>query len=126
LPTADITSATLNTTTDVVTVNTTGVSGGSSFTMQVSGTYAAGTTVNFAGDGAGGTDLFLSATPPNFASYVFTAQGATDSWSDLTSWSALGAPPVSPGSNDKVSFFNNSTGANTIFIPATLQQATSG
>jgi hypothetical protein len=124
LPTADITSATLNTTTDVVTVNTTGVSGGSSFTMQLTGTYAAGTTVNFAGDGAVGTDLFLSATPPNFASYVFTAQGATDSWLDLTSWGALGAPPVGPGIGDSVSFFNNGTGANTIFIPATLQQAT--
>jgi hypothetical protein len=57
---ANITAASLNTTTDVVTVTTTG----GSFTLKLSGSYASGTFVDWITDGAGtGSDLFLSNTP---------------------------------------------------------------
>jgi hypothetical protein len=60
LSVADISAASLNTSTDVMTVTTTG----GSFTLQLSGSYAAGTFVNWFTDGAGtGSNLYLSTTP---------------------------------------------------------------
>ena len=79
-----VTSASLNATTDVLTI----ITAGGTSTLQLSGTYASGTTVGFVGDGAGGTDLFL-------VSYLqFHASGPVDSWTDPASWG--GGQPHSP------------------------------
>jgi hypothetical protein len=60
LATANITGTGLNTSTDVLTVTTTG----GMFTLQLSGSYASGTNVDWITDGAGtGSDLFLSTVP---------------------------------------------------------------
>ena len=59
LATAVINDASLDTGTDIITVNT----AGGSFTLQLSGSYAVGTFVDWITDGATGSDLFLSNTP---------------------------------------------------------------
>ena len=63
---ANIASATLNTTTDVLTVTNVG---GTSFTLQLTGSYAAGTQVGWTSDGGSGSEIFLA---PALASNTFT------------------------------------------------------
>ena len=93
---SNIASAVLNTTTDVLTV--TNVSG-TSFTLQLTGSYAAGTQVGWTGDGGSGSELFLA---PALASNTFTvantngASYRSDSWSHAASWSG-GAPGTDAG-----------------------------
>jgi hypothetical protein len=81
---ANISAASLNTLTDVLTVTTTG----GSFTLQLSGSYAAGTQVGLITDGAGtGTDLFLH---PNEFSWNAATSG---DWSTAVDWTPSGGPP---------------------------------
>ena len=122
----DITSASLNQATDVLTVNTTPGSG--SFTLQLSGSYAAGTQVDYiqGAGGSGTTDIFLSnATQPS--AYAFKAQGANDTWADPTSWGGANAIPLTSPSNSAgttISFTNKDSGSDEIVIPSTVAQAT--
>src|SRR5208282_1214700 len=74
-----VTSASLNTSTDVLTVTT----AGGSFNLQLSGTYASGTYADYVSDGASGTDIFLSTEPQPLA---FHSSGTNDSWNDPASW----------------------------------------
>ena len=73
-----IVGASLDTTTDILTVTETG---GAFFTLQLSGSYAPDTFVNWHSDGTGGTNLFLSAQKE------FDSQGTNDSWLDPVAWS---------------------------------------
>jgi fibronectin-binding autotransporter adhesin len=91
---ANISAASLNTTTDVLTVTTTG----GSFTLQLSGSYAAGTQVGLATDGAGtGTDLFLH---PNEFSW---SAAVSANWSTAADWTPSGGPPSTNTANADIS-----------------------
>ena len=110
----DITSLSLDTVTDVLTVtDTTG-----SFTIQLSGTYAPNTVVNAISDVNGGVDLFLATTTG------FTARGAVDSWLDAISWSNNLVPSQTPAPSSSFTFGNIAQGPEHIYIPGTLRQAT--
>jgi len=82
LATANITATSLNTSTDVLTVTTTG----GSFALQLSGSYAASTRVGLITDGAGtGTDLFL------VAGRAFSWNAAVSgNWSTAADWTPSG------------------------------------
>ena len=109
-----VTAASFNTTNDQLTVTT---AGGTS-TLQLSGTYAAGTVVDFVSDGSSGTDLFLSTDP------AFHARGTNDSWLDPTSWGGT-VPTADPnGAGASYAFFNYDANSDDIYMPPTLQQAT--
>ena len=92
---SNIASAVLNTTTDVLTVTN---ASGTAFTIQLTGSYAAGTQVGWTTDGGSGSALFL--TGP-LASNTFTvantngASSRSDSWLHGASWSG-GAPGTTP------------------------------
>jgi hypothetical protein len=95
---SNIASAVLNTTTDVLTV--TNVSG-TSFTLQLTGSYASGTQVAWTGDGGSGSELFLTGPLASNTFTVANTNGASyrsDSWSHATSWSG-GAPGTNPAPN---------------------------
>src|SRR5205814_372610 len=102
---ATITSATLNVATDVVTVN----SSGGNFTIQLSGTYSAGTYVDYQTDSAtSGTDLFLSTVPCYAAgTRILAARGevAVDRHGILL---AEGLPAESYLNTGNHGFFSNS------------------
>jgi hypothetical protein len=124
---ANIASATLNTTTDVVTVKNTG---GSSFTLQLAGSYTTGTQVKWTADGAGGSKLFLA---PAFGSNTLTvvnksgAASTSDTWTNSTSWSGA-TPSATPAAGTTLAFTEtgntNLGNVTAITMPATLRQAT--
>ena len=94
LTTANITAASLNTSTDVLTVTTTG----GSFTLQLSGVYAANTGVGFITDGAAtGTDLFL------VAGRAFSWATGSGNWSTAGDWTPSGGPPSSSADRADIS-----------------------
>ena len=94
LTTANITAASLNTSTDVLTVTTTG----GSFTLQLSGVYAANTGVGFITDGAAtGTDLFL------VAGRAFSWATGSGNWSTAGDWTLSGGPPSSSADRADIS-----------------------
>jgi hypothetical protein len=123
----DIASATLNTTTDIVTVKNTG---GGSFAIKLSGSYAPGTRVSWTSDGSAGSKLFLL---PGFGFNTFTVGNSTgtttDSWATSASWST-GTPAASPAAGTKLGFTEpgnpNLPNNSTIVMPPTLRQATGG
>ena len=86
--------------------------------MTLGSAPAAGTYVDIASDGNGGTELFLS-TDPNFH-----AQGTNDSWADPTSWGGSSAPSQTPAVGTGFTLVNYDNGPDDILMPATLQQAT--
>src|SRR5208337_4398150 len=90
---ANISAASLNTSTDVLTVTTTG----GSFTLQLSGSYTAGTGVGLITDAAGtGTDLFL-------VDRAFTWAGGSGNWSTAANWTPSGGPPSTNLDNANIS-----------------------
>ncbi len=114
-------SASLNVSTDVLTLDTTG----GAFTLQLSGTYAAGTQVISTGDGSGGSDIFLSSDP----TYTFTLHdvnsgnsAAVDTWADASSWSGASPvpPPVSPTATTNITFTESFGYYDVIYMPPTL------
>jgi hypothetical protein len=100
LATANITATSLDTTTDVLTVTTSG----GSFTLQLSGSYAANTVVAFIADGAlTGTDLFL------VAGRAFSwASAASGNWSTAADWTPSGGPPSTSADTADISGFGSS------------------
>jgi hypothetical protein len=108
----NITSVTLSGSTITVTTTASG-----SFNLTLGSAPGAGTFVNWISDGVSGTDLFLSTAPQ------FHAQGSVDSWLDPTSWGGT-VPSTQPAAGTAFSFSNFNSGANYIYMPSTLQQAT--
>ena len=110
IPIADVQSTVL--TGDVLTVDTT------CWRLQPSAErhLRATTVASFSTDGSSGTDLFLLSSPTTFRS-----EGSVDFWEDPASWGGA-VPPADPPGN--LTFINNSTGANYIYMPASLQQDT--
>jgi hypothetical protein len=121
----NIFSATLNTTTDIVTVKN---MAGTSFAIKLAGSYAPGTHLNWTSDGSVGSKLFMV---PSLGSNTFTVLISTgtksDSWTNSASWSA-GTPAASPapGTNLGFTISGNVGLANdsTIVMAPTLRQAT--
>jgi hypothetical protein len=89
----------------------------SSHTLTLGGAPPQGTYVNWLSDGAGGTNVFLS------TQQTFHSGGSVDSWLDPASFGGT-VPSTAPGTGFPLTFFNFNSGANYIYMPTTLQQAT--
>ena len=85
-------------------------------TFSSSGTYSATTVASFSTDGSSGTDLFLLSSPTTFLS-----EGPVNSWKTRHRGAGQCRLRDPPGN---LTFINNSTGANYIYMPASLQQDT--